>query len=45
VGLQIAGRPYDEERLCRIGMAIEHLLANHFGSSWTRPPLAAEVAL
>ena len=45
VGLQIAGRPYDEERLCRIGMAIEGLLTNHFGPGWTRPPLAAEVAL
>ncbi len=45
VGLQIAGRPYDEERLCRIGMAIENLLTNHFGVGWTRPPLAAEVAL
>ena len=45
VGLQIAGRPYDEERLCRIGMAIETLLTNHFGAGWTRPPLAAEVAL
>jgi aspartyl-tRNA(Asn)/glutamyl-tRNA(Gln) amidotransferase subunit A len=45
VGLQIAGRPYDEERLCRIGMAIETLLTNHFGEGWTRPPLAAEVAL
>ncbi len=44
VGLQIAGRPYDEERLCRIGMAIEALLAGHFGAGWTRPPLAAEVA-
>jgi aspartyl-tRNA(Asn)/glutamyl-tRNA(Gln) amidotransferase subunit A len=45
VGLQIAGRPYDEERLCRIGMAIETLLTNHFGEGWTRPPLAAEAAL
>ena len=45
VGLQIAGRPYDEERLCRVGMAIEALLTNHFGVGWTRPPLAAEVAL
>jgi aspartyl-tRNA(Asn)/glutamyl-tRNA(Gln) amidotransferase subunit A len=45
VGLQIAGRPYDEERLCRIGMAIETLLTNHFGEGWTRPPLAQEVAL
>ena len=45
VGLQIAGRPYDEERLCRIGMAIEALLTNHFGTGWTRPPLSAEVAL
>ncbi len=45
VGLQIAGRPYDEERLCQIGMAVENLLTNHFGPGWTRPPLAAEVAL
>jgi aspartyl-tRNA(Asn)/glutamyl-tRNA(Gln) amidotransferase subunit A len=45
VGLQIAGRPYDEERLCRIGMAFETLLTNHFGTGWTRPPLAQEVAL
>lgn len=45
VGLQIAGRPYDEERLCRIGLAIERLLAKQFGAGWTRPPLAAEVAL
>jgi aspartyl-tRNA(Asn)/glutamyl-tRNA(Gln) amidotransferase subunit A len=44
VGLQIAGRPYDEERLCRIGMAVEALLTDHFGAGWTRPPLAAEVA-
>lgn len=45
VGLQIAGRPYDEERLCRIGSAMERVLTGHFGSGWTRPPLAAEVAL
>jgi aspartyl-tRNA(Asn)/glutamyl-tRNA(Gln) amidotransferase subunit A len=45
VGLQIAGRPYDEERLCRIGMAFETLLTNHFGAGWTLPPLAQEVAL
>jgi len=45
VGLQIAGRPYDEERLCRIGLAIETLMTNHFGAGWTRPPLATEVAL
>lgn len=45
VGLQIAGRPYDEKRLCQIGMAIEALLAGHFGPGWTRPPMAAEVAL
>lgn len=45
VGLQIAGRPYDEERLCRIGMAFERLLAGHFGADWTKPPLAQEVTL
>ena len=45
VGLQIAGRPYDEERLCRIGLAIETLMTNHFGAGWTLPPLATEVAL
>lgn len=44
VGLQIAGRPYDEARLCQIGMAIETLLTNQFGANWTRPPLAMEVA-
>lgn len=44
VGLQIAARPYDEERLCRIGMAFETLFANHLGEGWTRPSLAAEVA-
>ncbi len=44
VGLQIAGRPYDEERLCRIGMAIESLFINYFGADWTRPRLASEVA-
>lgn len=45
VGLQIAARPYDEERLCRIGMAFESVLANQFGAGWTRPPMNAEVAL
>jgi aspartyl-tRNA(Asn)/glutamyl-tRNA(Gln) amidotransferase subunit A len=45
VGLQIAGRPYDEGRLCRIGMAIEGVLTNHFGAGWTQSPLAREVAL
>ncbi|MEZ4532746.1 MAG: amidase [Thermomicrobiales bacterium] len=45
VGLQIAGRPYDEARLCQIGMAIEAVLANQFGANWTRPPLATEMAL
>jgi aspartyl-tRNA(Asn)/glutamyl-tRNA(Gln) amidotransferase subunit A len=44
VGLQIAGRPFDEERLCQIGMAIEGLMTDHFGQGWTRPPLAAEVS-
>lgn len=45
VGLQIAARPYDEERLCRIGMAFETVFANHFGAGWNRPPMNAEVAL
>jgi aspartyl-tRNA(Asn)/glutamyl-tRNA(Gln) amidotransferase subunit A len=45
VGLQIAARPYDEERLCRIGMAFEALFTAHFGEGWTRPALAAEVAI
>jgi aspartyl-tRNA(Asn)/glutamyl-tRNA(Gln) amidotransferase subunit A len=45
VGLQIAARPYDEERLCRIGMAFETLFTNQFGVSWTRSALATEVAL
>lgn len=44
VGMQIAGRPFDEERLCRIGMAFERILTDHFGDGWTRPPLALEVA-
>ncbi len=45
VGLQIAARPYDEERLCRIGTAFETVFANHFGAGWNRPPMNAEVAL
>jgi len=45
VGLQIAARPYDEERLCRIGMAFESVFAHHFGAGWSRPPMNAEVAL
>lgn len=45
VGLQVVGRPFDEERLCRIGTAIEGLLSDTFGAGWTRPPLAAETAL
>jgi aspartyl-tRNA(Asn)/glutamyl-tRNA(Gln) amidotransferase subunit A len=44
VGLQIAARPYDEERLCRIGMAFERLFTDHFGDGWTRPAIALEVA-
>jgi aspartyl-tRNA(Asn)/glutamyl-tRNA(Gln) amidotransferase subunit A len=44
VGLQIAARPYDEERLCRIGVACERLFTDHFGDGWTRPPIASEVA-
>jgi aspartyl-tRNA(Asn)/glutamyl-tRNA(Gln) amidotransferase subunit A len=44
VGLQIAARPFDEARLCRIGMAIERVFIDHFGEGWTRPPLALEVA-
>lgn len=44
VGLQIAARPFDEERLCRIGMAFEQLFTGHFGADWTRPALAAEAA-
>ena len=45
VGLQIAARPYDEERLCRIGLAFESVFSNQFGEGWTRPPMNAEVAL
>lgn len=45
VGLQIAGRPYDEKRLCRIGMAFEEIFDKQFGVGWTRPPMNAEVAL
>ncbi len=44
VGLQIAARPYDEERLCRIGMAFESVFSKHFGDGWSRPPMNAEVA-
>lgn len=45
VGLQIAGRPYDEQRLCQIGLAFETVFANHFGKNWTRPPMNTRVAL
>jgi aspartyl-tRNA(Asn)/glutamyl-tRNA(Gln) amidotransferase subunit A len=45
VGLLLAGRPFGESNLLKIGTAIEQAFAGRFGAGWPVAPVTGRVAL